>query len=75
MFLVLFFLVVIGFEDTTTKDPDGTVKKGSDAYLAEQSPMFRMALASTVYLVVGKVTWFILKMQIHDFVLFFLYQA
>ena len=56
MFLVLFFLVVIGFEDTTTKDPDGTVKKGSDAYLAEQSPMFRMALASTVYLVVGKVT-------------------
>ncbi|GFR70016.1 meckelin [Elysia marginata] len=55
IFMVLFFLVVVGFEDTATKDPDGAVNKGADVYRAEQSPMFRMALGSTVYLVVAVV--------------------
>ncbi|KAH9495634.1 Meckelin [Bulinus truncatus] len=50
---VVFFLHVVGFEDTSTKDPDGTVNKGSDVYMAEQSAMFRMALATIIYLLIG----------------------
>ncbi|KAK6982489.1 Meckelin [Biomphalaria glabrata] len=53
IFAVVFFLHVVGFEDTTTKDPDGTVNKGSDVYMSEQSPMFRMALATLIYLIIG----------------------
>ncbi|GFN86065.1 meckelin [Plakobranchus ocellatus] len=55
IFMVIFFLVVVGFEDTATKDPNGEVNKGSDVYKAEQSPMFRMALGATVYLLVAVV--------------------
>lgn len=54
IFAVLFFLVVLGFEDTTTKDPDGSVNKGSDVYKSDQSPVYRMALAALVYLLVGE---------------------
>ncbi|CAL1535264.1 unnamed protein product [Lymnaea stagnalis] len=53
IFSVVFFLVVVGFEDTATKDPDGSVNKGADVYMSEQSAMYRMALAATIYLVIG----------------------
>ena len=54
IFAVVFFLHVVGFEDTTSKDPSGQVDKPNDIYIAEQSPIFRMALATMVYLLVGK---------------------
>ncbi|XP_012943556.1 meckelin [Aplysia californica] len=52
IFAVVFFLHVVGFEDTTTKDPDGSVGKSGDTYMSEQSEVFRMALATLVYLLV-----------------------
>jgi len=58
IFAVVFFLHVVGFEDTTTKDPDGTVGKDDSGYKAAQSPVFRMALATLIYLLVDIVQVF-----------------
>nr|KAG5686494.1 hypothetical protein BaRGS_018746 [Batillaria attramentaria] len=57
IFAVVFFLEVVGFVNTTTKDPDGSVEKDSGSYQAEQSFVYRYALAVMVYLVVGVVQW------------------
>ena len=54
IFSVCFFLLVVGFADTTTKDPDGSVVKDSDSYKAEQSFIYRYALAVLVYILVGQ---------------------
>ncbi|KAK7114529.1 meckelin-like [Littorina saxatilis] len=57
IFAVTFFLVVVGFENTTTKDPDGGVEKDSGTYKAEQSFIYRYALAVMVYIVMAVVQW------------------
>lgn len=49
----VFFLVVVGFENTATKDPDGGVRKSSDSYQAEHSRVYRYAVAVLVYVVIG----------------------
>ena len=45
---------MVGFADTTTKDPDGSVVKDSGSYKAEQSIIYRYALAVLVYILVGQ---------------------
>ncbi|KAL8605996.1 hypothetical protein ACOMHN_040495 [Nucella lapillus] len=57
VFSVCFFLLVVGFDKTTTKDPDGSVEKNAADYQAEQSFIYRYALAVLVYIVVGVVQW------------------
>ncbi|PVD20536.1 hypothetical protein C0Q70_18692 [Pomacea canaliculata] len=57
IFATVFFLEVVGFVNTTTKDPDGTINKSADGYQAEQSFIYRFALAVLVYLVIGVVQW------------------
>ncbi|XP_076448752.1 meckelin-like [Babylonia areolata] len=57
IFTVCFFLVVVGFDKTTTKDPDGSVEKTSEDYQAEQSIIYRYALAVLVYIIVAVVQW------------------
>lgn len=52
---VVFFLVVVGFENTTTKDPDGSVNKDANVFKAEYSKVYRYALAVLVYVVIGKI--------------------
>jgi len=49
----VFFLVVVGFENTTTKDPDGGVQKDTTDYMAEYSHVYRYALAVLVFLIIG----------------------
>jgi meckelin len=51
----VFFLVVVGFENTATKDPDGSVTKDSNAYKAEYSRVYRYAVAVLVYIVIGRI--------------------
>jgi hypothetical protein len=51
---VLFFLIVIKFQETTTKDPDGSVGKDAGVYQAEQSFIYRYALAALVWILVCK---------------------
>ena len=51
---VVFFLVVVGFENTATKDPDGNVVKDDEDYKAEFSRVYRYAVAVLVYLVIGE---------------------
>ncbi|XP_053401621.1 meckelin-like isoform X2 [Mercenaria mercenaria] len=53
----VFFLVVVGFENTATKDPDGSVTKDSNAYKAEYSRVYRYAVAVLVYVVIGVLQW------------------
>ncbi|XP_052232195.1 meckelin-like isoform X2 [Dreissena polymorpha] len=54
---VVFFLVVVGFENTATKDPDGSVNKKSEDYRSEYSHVYRYALAVLVFLVTAIVQW------------------
>ena len=54
IFAVVFFLVVVGFENTTTKDPDGNVNKDASAYKAEYSSVYRFGVSVLVYMIIGK---------------------
>ena len=53
IFAVVFFLVVVGFENATTKDPDGSVQKDASAYKAEYSSVYRFGVSVLVYLIIG----------------------
>lgn len=53
---VVFFLVVVGFENTATKDPDGSVRKDDANFKAEYSRVYRYAVAVLVYVVTGMYT-------------------
>ena len=55
VFAVVFFLVVVGFENTTTKDPDGSVSKDDSAYKAEYSPVYRYGVSVLVYIIIGNI--------------------
>lgn len=57
IFVVVFFLEVVGFVNTTTKDPDGSVNKAAGSFQAEQSFVYRYALAVMVYIVVAVLQW------------------
>ena len=54
IFAVVFFLVVVGFENTTTKDPDGNVNKDAAAYKAEYSSVYRYGVSVLVYMIIGR---------------------
>ncbi|KAK3586521.1 hypothetical protein CHS0354_035056 [Potamilus streckersoni] len=57
IFAVVFFLVVVGFENVTTKDPLGNVVKDAADYKADYSSVFRYGTAVCVYLVIGIIQW------------------
>ena len=57
IFAVVFFLVVVGFENTTTKDPDGNVNKDASAYKAEYSSVYRFGVSVLVYMIIGKIEY------------------
>ncbi|ESO89760.1 hypothetical protein LOTGIDRAFT_192673 [Lottia gigantea] len=57
VFAVLFFLKVVGFENVTTMDPDGSVSKSDDVYKSEMSYVFRYAIASLIYILVAIVQY------------------
>ena len=50
----VFFLVVVGFENTATKDPDGGVQKNANDFKADYSRVYRYALAVLVYVIIGR---------------------
>ena len=50
----VFFLVVVGFENTATKDPDGGVQKNANDFKANYSRVYRYALAVLVYVIIGR---------------------
>lgn len=54
LFAVVLFLVVLGFENVATMDPDGRLSKEESRYKAEVSNEFRFAIASLTYILVGK---------------------
>ncbi|KAK6185155.1 hypothetical protein SNE40_007450 [Patella caerulea] len=57
IFAVVFFLSVVGFENVTTLDPNGSVLKSDDDYKSETSYVFRYAIAVLVYLLVAVVQY------------------
>ncbi|XP_041376380.1 meckelin-like [Gigantopelta aegis] len=57
IFSVVFFLSVVGFENVTTMDPNGQVIKDSSDYRAQESEIYRYAVAALTYILVALVQW------------------
>ena len=54
IFVVLFFLSVVGFENFATVDPYSYLSFATDQYRAPSSRMLRFALGTIVYILAGK---------------------
>ena len=53
-FVVVFFLVFVGFENLATQDPNSNFTPPSDEYVPTHSWMLRFAIASLAYILVGE---------------------
>ena len=69
IFLVLFFLKVVGFEYLATTDPQSTTSVNlTTDYVGEYSRVLRFAILSIVFLAVEAVQWFFLAFIYERFV-------
>ena len=61
IFCTLFFLVVVGFENVTSSDPNNDFKRDENKYYSPDSRIFRFAVAALVYVLVGKISSILLQ--------------
>ena len=54
IFAVIFFLHVVGFENWASADPHNELNPGSDDYSSEDSRIFRYAIGTLTWIVIGE---------------------